>query len=189
MTRNINIASLIMIFLFSGSCVFLGFAPKLSIERHKGKLADSAVMYCQFQTRETDQKKLCKPLIFFPDGTLMIGSEAIDLSKSDYEYADYNNFYVSNGEVGWGRYKTKSNTIQLEYLLHYSPGGGYRGYKISKYAVQHGNDSLEVIPGHKHKNMPAILQANDTLVYVKTEYPGIKYIDPDIAWINNRGLF
>jgi hypothetical protein len=184
MTRNINISSLALIVLLSGSCIHFARTPELSIERYKGILADSAKMYCEFYISDFDQVKRCYPLIFFPNGTLLKGN-GIDLSENPQWFSSDEDLYEKSSYLGWGRYYTQNDTTHFEYIKYFNLGGSPHLPKISMFAVEIGKDSLLVMPTYYHDDTP-YLGGNEIQIYVRTEYPDIHNINPEKAWINRE---
>lgn len=194
MNKNINLGSIVLIFLISGSCIHLVRTPNLSIDRHNGELIDNDFMYCNKYISNFEQETFCRPLVFFQDGTLFADAGLLDLSENDHWFSTNENLYEKNSKHGWGRYYIKKDTIYFEYIEYFNLGGSPWMPKFSKYAINIGKDSLLVMPSHYHrkqftifdKELPALFKANDTLLYVKTDYPDIYNIDPDKAWINRK---
>ncbi len=168
-------------------CTFLGCAlfVKVPTFNHIPK-SDRFVMEPRIYCKEfilLDDKR-CSALVFFPSGDVIGHTTSFSLYDL-YFFSNSETLYdKSTFDAQWGKYWLLGDTLYYEFAHYANMGGAVYYPKISR-KTKLVEDTLVIIPQFLHTfYYTEYFWANDTLTYIRIEYPDINNIDPSKAWIN-----
>jgi len=127
---------------------------------------------------ESNDSKVCMPIILFEDNTVFMTTRLIQLEKIS-EITKRNRFYEKRGESGWGRYTVFGDTLKFTYAEFFGVGGAPTYDKIEHSAII-TNDKILLLP---NQNLRGSLWGDDRL-FKKIDNVDLNFLEPQKAWIN-----